>query len=266
MPDRILLSTNQRNFAECLALARQYQIGLEIQTFAYPKVLSGDWRELLGQVQKDLIGFSGERALHGPFIDMAAGSPDPLIREVVRQRILTALETAASLNAINVVFHANFIASMRNAGYRSEFQANQVEFWPPLAERAAELGLVIVLENMWEFDPSIIASIVEAIKMPSLRACLDVGHARLFADPEFPIERWIATLGPYIAHVHMNNNPGTVDEHHGLDEGVINYQAVLPLLRALPSQPVFSLEMTDARDMERSLRYLQLPEPFPSRD
>jgi sugar phosphate isomerase/epimerase len=258
--DRVLLGANLHTFDDCLTLATQYGLGMEIQTFAYPDVLSGDWRAILRDYKRKLVALPGERAMHGPFIDMAAGSPDPLIREVVRARITTAIDTASELHAATLVFHANFIASMRNDGYRNDFLRNQIDFWPALAERAAASGVTIVLENMWEFTPHIICDVLEAINLPSLRACLDVGHARLFSDAQHAISEWIRVLAPWLTHVHMNNNPGTIDEHHALDDGVIDYTKVMPLLRALPHQPTFSLEMADVGAMQRSFRFLKLPE------
>lgn len=262
MVDRVLLGANLHTFDDCLTLAMQYGLGMEIQTFAYPDVLSGDWRAILRDYTRRLVALPGERAMHGPFIDMAAGSPDPLIREIVRARITTAIETAAELHATTLVFHANFIATMRNKGYRKEFLQHQIEFWPPLAARAASLGITIVLENMWEFSPHIIQEVLAAINMPSLRACLDVGHARLFSDLEYSISDWIDVMTPWLTHIHMNNNPGTIDEHHALDDGVIDYSEVLPLLRALPKQPSFSLEMSHVDAMRRSFKFLHLPEPL----
>jgi len=258
--DRVLLGANLHTFDDCLTLAMQYGLGMEIQTFAYPDVLSGDWRAILRDYKRKLVALPGERAMHGPFIDMAAGSPDPLIREVVRARITTAIDTAAELHATVLVFHANFIATMRNKQYRREFLQHQIDFWPSLAERAAASGITIVLENMWEFSPYIIQEVLEAINMPSLRACLDVGHARLFSDQEHSLNEWITVMTPWLTHIHMNNNPGMIDEHRALDDGVIDYSQVMPLLRALPHQPTFSLEMSHVDAMRRSFAFLRLPE------
>ncbi len=261
MTDRVLLGASIRTFHDCLALASQFGLGLEIQAFAYPAVLATDWKTLLSDYKRMLATFKGELAMHGPFIDMAAGSADTLIRDVVRERILTALETASELNAPTVVFHANFLATMRNIGYRTEFHHNQLEFWPSLADRAAMLGVRIVLENMWEFDPYIIRNVLAAINHPALCACLDVGHAVLFSDAEHSIAKWIEVMTPWLNHVHINNNPGTVDEHHALDDGMIDYAQVLPLIRALANPPTMTLEMYEIDAMRDSLRFLDMAQP-----
>jgi sugar phosphate isomerase/epimerase len=231
-----------------------------MQAFAYPDVLDGDWETLLQSYQRAIAVLPGERAMHGPFIDMASGSPDPLIRAVVRRRTLHAMEIGARLAVKTIVFHANFIANIRSEAYRRDWIAYEVDFWAPMAERAAALGITIALENMWEFDPHIIGEVLDRTHHPNLCACLDVGHAMLFSD--LPLDTWLEALSPHLVHLHLNNNLGKVDEHRGFDDGVIDYNSVLPMLRALPTHPAFSLEIGDPDAIRRSLRYLQLPQPI----
>src|SRR5262249_16791084 len=114
--------------------------------------------------------------------------------------------------------------------------------------------------NMWEFEPAIIGDVLTAVNHPSLRACLDVGHARISSD--IPLDGWLATLGPFIIHTHLNNNDGRQDAHAGLHApaGVIDYYAALDRLRALPAAPTMTLEMDSVEDMRASLDYFHLPE------
>jgi sugar phosphate isomerase/epimerase len=258
MVDRVLLCSSLRTFDECLKLACQYGVGMEIQAFAYPDVLDGNWKSLVADYKRALVPLPGERAMHGPFIDMASASPDRLIREVVRTRVLHALEIAAQLDVTTIVFHANFIASIRNEHYRRDWNRYMIEFWTPMAERAAGMGITLALENMWGFDPYIIGDLLRAVNLPSLRACLDVGHASLFS--EVPLDHWLSAMAPYLAHTHLNNNLGQVDEHRAFDDGVIDYHLVLPMLRALPHPPAMSLEITEMSAITRSLPFLQLPQ------
>ena len=86
MTDRVLLGASQRTFKDCLKLATEYGTGLELQAFAYPDVLDSNWEELVDNYRSILDPLDMELAMHGPFLDMASGSPDPLIRAVVRLR------------------------------------------------------------------------------------------------------------------------------------------------------------------------------------
>ena len=263
MADRVLFCASRRTFDDCLKLACDTGAGMEIQAFAYPDVLDGDWKALVAQYQQQLVVLPGERAMHGPFIDMASASPDQLIRAVVKQRIKHALEIATRLEVKTVVFHANFIAAIRSEIYRREWLGYQIDFWAPMAEYAGHLGVTLALENMWEFDPQIIGELLRAVNLPYLRACLDVGHASLFSD--IPLDGWLNVLSPYLVHTHLNNNLGQIDEHRAFDDGVIDYRLVLSTLRALPRPPAFSLEITDPEAIQRSVPYLQLPAALPSK-
>lgn len=258
MTDRVLLGTSLHTFDACLQLAHQYGVGLELQAFAYPNILDNGWEALVEHYKRALIGLPGERSMHGPFLDMSSGTPDPKIRAVVLDRINQAIEIADQLAVPTLVFHANFIASIHNDSYRRDWTAQQVEFWGPLAERARRLGITLTLENMWEFDPHIISDVLQQVNSPSLMACLDIGHACLFSD--VPLETWLSVSAPYLVHVHMNNNLGKVDEHRALNDGVINYQEVLPMLRALPRHPAFCLEITEPDALRSSLALLDLPQ------
>ncbi len=75
--DHALISVEHYgDLAAHLAVARQYGVGLELQEFADPNVLDGDWRGLLDQYEQALDGFSGLRSMHGAYIDLVSGSPD----------------------------------------------------------------------------------------------------------------------------------------------------------------------------------------------
>lgn len=260
MIDQMMICAKQANFDACVTLARQHGLGIEVQTFAYPEALDGDWPTLVRRYRAVLESVPGPVALHGPFMDMASGSLDPLINRVVRERARHALHIAAELGARTIVFHANFIAAMRNLDYRSGWTQRQIEFWGPLVEQAQYDGQVIALENMWEYDPDIIGDVVRGMDRPGLQACLDVGHAYLFSD--MGLGAWFDRLRGMIAHIHINNNDGIVDEHRALDDGVLDYQTILPRLQDLPSRPTLALEMEDLGDLTRSLAYLRASDVY----
>ncbi len=262
MADQVLLSAGRNNFKACVDLARERGLGIEVMAFAFPDVLDSNWEAVMGQYKTTLQEVPGPITIHGPFMDMVSGSPDARINEVCRQRYLHGIYIASQLGAKLMVVHANFIGTLHNVPYRHGWQERNIAFWKPLAERAAEYGVTVALENMWEFDPTIIGDLLSAIDHPNLRACLDVGHAHLFSDSAFTLQNWLNTLEPWLVHTHMNNNNGKIDEHHGFDYefGVINIEAVLNMLRNLKRQPSIVLEMDHVEDMRASLRYMDVNE------
>ncbi len=256
MPDAVLLSAGLGNIAECVDLAVEHGLGIEVMAFAYPHILDGDWRGTVAKYRQLLQPVSGLLTLHGPFLDMAAGSPDPRINDVVKTRFRHSLEIAHELGARIVVLHANYIAAIRTDEYRAGWQKRNLDLWGDIARTAERLDVTVAVENMWEFDPHLIGDVLKTLNHRYIRACLDVGHTHLYS--EVPFETWLEVMAPYLVHAHLNNNDGKFDNHRALAHGVVQYQQVLPLLRALESPPSITLEMDSVADMAASLPYFHL--------
>lgn len=262
MTDRVLLSASRNNVYEVVELAQQYGLGMEIMAFAFPDVLDGDWRQALAQYRELVKNVPGKVTIHGPFMDMVSGSPDPRINAVCVARYSHAIRIASELEAPQVVFHANFIGSLHNEFYRQGWHKRNVEFWGPVAEYAKQHNVTILLENMWEFDPTILTDLLRAVDHPNLCTCLDVGHAHLFSEKTHTFNDWLHTMAPWLVEVHMNNNNGILDEHHGFawEEGVLDYHTLLPRIRAVKPDVDMVLEMDLVTDMHQSLAYFQVEE------
>jgi len=256
---RVLLSAWPRNAAAVAALAAEHGLGVELLTFALPDVLDGDLPAAVAAARHLLAPVPGMIALHGPFFDMSPGSVDARVNALTMQRYRQALEIAQQLGACVVVFHANFIASLKGAEYRSGWQQRNTAFFRELADFAGECGVTAAIENMWEFDPEIIGEVLAAVDHPHLRACLDVGHAHLFST--VPFTRWLDVLRPWLVHTHLNNNEGVLDIHRAFPDGVLDYAPILAALRGLPAPPSMTLEMESTDDMLASLPYLHLSAP-----
>ncbi len=263
MTDTVLLSAGRYNARECVELAQQHGLGIEIMMFAFPDVLDGNWLRTLGEYKQMIADVPGPITMHGPFMDLVSGSPDNRINELCFDRYSHAIRIAGGLEAKQVIFHANYIGLLHNQFYRDGWHNRNIDFWTPLAEYAEQFGVMIAIENMWEYDPTIIGDLIKDINHPHLKACLDVGHAHLFTDKSFAFDEWLSVMAPHLIEIHMNNNNGVLDEHHGFDweKGVLDYHELIPKLRELPNKPVMVLEMDRVSDMEASLHYFQLAEP-----
>lgn len=256
MADRVLLSANPTNIQDCVQLALQHDLGIEVMAFAYPDILDGNWRGVLDEYKRIFAPLRGMITMHGPFFDMAPGSLDKRINDLVAFRYLHAIDIGEKLGAQIIVFHANFIASILNDEYRQGWQKRNILFWEEITEYASQHNITVAVENMWEFDPDIIVDVLKAIDHPNLRACLDIGHAHLFS--KVPFETWLATVEPWLVHTHINNNDGKLDIHRALPDGVLNYTQILEELRSLPNPPSMTLEMDRVQDMAASLSYFEV--------
>ncbi len=263
--DQVLLTAEPHNIEDCIDLAMEHGLGLELMTFAYPDILDGNWKHKVATYKSILRTVPGPVTMHGPFMDMVSGSPDQQINELCARRYQHALHIAAELELPLVTLHANFIGSLHNPSYREGWHKRNLDFWYSLAEIARMEGTTIVLENMWEFEPTIIGDILHAVNHPNLKACLDVGHAEVFGDVDFTLDHWIGALHPFLAHAHLNNNNGVLDEHYGFDweHGVLDYTQILPRLRSIDPAPTMVMEMWHVDDMRNSLHYFELEKAVP---
>lgn len=258
--DNVLLSAGRYNLSETIALAVEHGLGIELMPFAYPDILDEQFKPTLDTVRTLLRDVRGAVTLHGPFFDMNPGSVDERMNTLARYRYTQALEAAAALGIKRMVVHANFLAAIRNDFYRIGWHERNVRFWADFADIARTYDVVICIENMWEFDPSILAKLLAEVNHSALRFCLDVGHSFLFSDDGITLTDWLRQLQPWLIHAHLNNNNGKIDEHHGFNypKGALDYHAILPQLRALDPAPLMVLEMDKVEDMRDSLSYFQL--------
>jgi len=255
--DRALISCERlSDLPEYLAVARQYHLGLELQEFSNPVLLDDDWHGAIREYRSRLDGFDGDRSMHGAFIDLISGSPDRRVAAIARDRYRQNLEIAHELGVKVIDFHANYLPLVDHPSYLPDWESRQIDFWGPMAEEASQVGVLLVLENMWEPDPSIIGHVLNRIRSPFLKACLDVGHASLYS--RLPVSLWISTLGEQLVYTHLHNNHGTTDEHLAFSDGVIDFPELLALLRAIPQPPKFTLELPTLDAIRASLPYLEL--------
>lgn len=256
--DQVLLATHRKDVATYREWAEQLGVGLELQAFTNPKTLAGNWREVLAEHKAQLRGFQGLLGLHGAFYDMVSASIDPDIVDITRQRYRQNLHIAIELEADYIVFHVNYMGILKLPNYRPGWHKRQVDFWGAFAEEAAASGVCMILENMWEDDPTIITDILAEVNDPHLAGCLDIAHATLFSPPDLSITHWIDVFAPYLYSCHINNHDGELDQHWPLCKGVIDYGPVLDHLRRLPTRPYLTLEMPCLDYLKASLSYLGL--------
>ena len=224
--DRLAITTFQQDITPHIALAREHQVGIEIQVYGYkPNLLDGDWQPLVAQHKALLRGFAGEIALHGAFYDMNSASEDNRIVAITRERYLLNLQIASELGAEHVVFHANYLHVIRHPNYLLYWTKRQVDFWSKMAIEAQRLGVFIALENMWEPNPDIIANVLDQVDSAHLGACLDVGHAHLYAE-DSPFINWVERLQDRLIHCHINNNLGVLHCIRGNPESAYSFLSI----------------------------------------
>jgi len=236
--------------AYCLA----EEIGIEVTAFAFPKNLDNDYDD---RKKRHREAVSGLRvvSLHGPFLDLYPASPDARVVETARHRHKQGLNAASAVGASIYVAHTGYVSLIRKASYRERFIDAMAEFWVPLAEKAAPVGITIVLENLWDPDPDIQRAIIDRAGHPAIKASFDNGHALIFSD--VPSSTWIETLGADLAHCHLHDNDGKYDDHDTIGDGVEDWPQLLDALRRFGGHALLVMESDELQANRASLERLK---------
>jgi sugar phosphate isomerase/epimerase len=247
MPN-LLISTRSDNFEDFHALARKNRVSLEVQSFAHPRILDGDWKALARKYRPLLKDLEKPVSLHGAFYETFPSTVDTKLQALVRERYLQGLEAASMLGARVVVFHAYFNPFIRHPHYTEHWVERQVDFWKELISIAADSRIVIAMENVWEPDPSPILNLLKAAPSPWFKACLDTGHVNLFS--RLGVEEWVKRLGDDLDHIHLHGNYGEQDEHLSPSKGTMKFEKFFKALEALPRMPQITIEVHTLQDAQ----------------
>jgi len=192
--------------------------------------------------------------LHGPFIDLSAGSADPAIVALTRTRFEQLLKLVPFFSPKSVVCHSGYDWK-RYGFFRDQWIETCLETWSWLAKSLAEQGTRLMLENVYEKDPKDIQVILDGLKSLNVGFCLDCGH--LFAFGNSDLKGWLESLGSYIAQLHLHDNHGSQDEHLAMGMGTIDFKLLFNHLKLNNKYPpIITLEPHQEEDLSPSLAYL----------
>jgi len=245
--------TGPDEFERHLAIARQRQLGIEIQEFYLPDLMWGDWSARLDEYKRLLADFSGQLSIHNAFYSLDHFGLDPRVLELTKEKYDFIFMIARELDCKHIISH--FVWNPFITGdWLPLWQAGEVAFWEPYVNRAEKEGIVLLGENTGEPRPEYIKAIVDKIGSEHFKFNLDVGHAHLFS--ECPLTDWITVFGGDLAYMHLHNNDGEMDQHNPLHEGTIDFEALFAQLEKTGIAPILTTEIYGPGLLE-SLDYLQ---------
>ena len=126
--------------------------------------------------------------------------------------------------------------------------------------RFEEQGVVLNLENVrgaerdnglqlfsqvWEFE-----ELLAAVNSPSLRVCLDTGHANIAGN----LEEFVCEFGWRLNHIHLHGNDGVEDDHLPYPEGTMDWAGLFALLSDQGFDGTFCIEFPVRGRTERVLQ------------
>lgn len=195
-----------------------------------------------------------EITVHGPFMDLSPGGVDRKVKEVTFERFTRTIEVAASFRPKTIVFHPGY-ERWKFDGDVDLWLRSSLQTWRPLVDEAAERGLTIAIENVYEETPEPLLRLLKEIHSPHFRFCFDTGHYQVFSKA--PISLWMKALGEYLLEVHLHDNHGEMDEHLPIGEGSFDFTELFALFSRLRLRPIFTIEPHEEAHLWRSLQAIQ---------
>ncbi len=237
---------------------------LELQGFSTHRELTTGFEDLIAAAQSALDGFGGRLGMHGPYEGLDMDNKDPELRPLITARFLKALEAADRVGARQMVLHSPYTrwyASNRlnKPGYREDKLARIHDVMAPVVEAARNLGITLVIENIFDVDPAMRREMVDSFDSEAIALSIDTGHAhlarRMSGAP--PVDYFIRDAGDQLQHVHVQDLDGHADRHWAPGEGEIHWPEVFRALAECNSAPHLVLELRRKSDIPAGFAYLK---------
>lgn len=202
-------------------------IPFEYNDFMWPQVLD-DPSEIRRRVSlyREADRDRSRDTLHGPFLDITVHSSDRLIQKVSDRRLREAGEISVELGVKAMIVHTNFIPNFYQKAYRDGWADRNEEYFRKFLEDFPSLW--IYMENMFDEEPDCLTELAGRMRGERFAVCLDLAHAHISGTP---LQDWLSACNPYVAHYHINDNFGKIDEHLPVGDGSVPWDEVLPLMK-----------------------------------
>jgi sugar phosphate isomerase/epimerase len=203
---------------------------------------------------KIIAGAGLKVTFHAPFMDLRPGALDNKIRQASLDRIKEVFDLAPYFHPLKIVCHPSF--DDRYYVYGNElWLESSVKTWTELIAIAKDVKTIIALENVYEKNPHILRSLLDALSSDSICFCLDTGHFNVFSYT--PLNIWMQELGKYLGHLHLHDNYGKMDEHLPIGCGTFPFAELFQTIRAIGAKPSMTLEAHGQDDLWESLNNIK---------
>lgn len=184
----------------------------------------------------------------------------PQVRDAAEAHLIEYIRLAKRLAAEYCVIHCGFHFSL----FPDAVMMALLQTLRAAVEVAEVLEMPLVIENMNRVHPDCeivylgvtldeLQRVFTEIPSPFLGLALDVGHAHLLPEG---VDPWLTAFPEQIAHLHLHDNDGVLDQHLPIGEGNIPYPAILEDLQAIGFTGTGTLEVRFPDAALASLRQL----------
>lgn len=253
MRNKLFISA-EKEFEEFIEIAKERDLGFEIQEFYLAEVMEGNWKKRLNEYKEVLRNFKGDLSIHNASRNLVNVSKDPEIVEMTKRKYNFHFMIAKELGVKIIVSHFQWLPGYRDVELY-KWQEDQVRFWEYYVNIAEKEDFLLVNENLYESRPEILKPIIDKINSRRFKFVFDTGHANLYS--EVPIEEWITAFGNCLVYMHANSNYNNYDQHNSVLKGTINFDYIFKILDKLGIAPIICTEIYNRDGLIESLDYLE---------
>ncbi len=234
---------------EHLLFLKENQINLEIyfSSHCLDSLKEGDIQGL-----KELLNYNPSLSLHAPFMDLSPGAVDKKVREVTVERFSHIFDIASILKPEVIVFHSGY-EKWKYAKRVDIWLEESIKTWLIFIKKANKIGTKIVIENVFEDEPSNLKLLMEKLGSEHFGLCFDTGHFNLFS--QISLIEWIQQLQSYIIELHLHDNYRTADDHNAIGDGNFDFDTLFKLLKN--RNLIYTIEAHTPEDTIKSINQLK---------
>jgi sugar phosphate isomerase/epimerase len=254
--NKILISSSAKGTVrESVLLAEELGTGIEISRVPIFKTRGMTVEETIDILNNDLGSFKNRITLHAMFSDLNISTSDYLLRDIAEKRYNQSLEIGKGIKADTILFHTGYKGT-KHYGSIETFQKNFVSFWKEFVKEFEKVGIIAVIENVFETSPSFCLGMYNQIESDNLKLAIDAGHVNLYAQ-DTVVSEWLNEYGDNLYHMHIHNNFRKNDDHAELCNGTLDYSEILKQIKESNVNPSFVFEMFTEDNIRKSVEFFK---------
>ena len=238
-----------QRIGEYLSFIKEQKINLEIY-FSAESIDSLTPADL--ETLKAELDYHPVLTLHGPFMDLSPGAVDPEVRAVTINRFNQVFEIAENLQPKVIVLHSGY-EKWKYAMRVDLWLKNSLRSWEYFVKRAADMGIRIAIENIFEDEPMNLRLLMEEMGSEHFGLCFDTGHFNLFS--RIPLDEWLDLTSRYIIELHLHDNSRTFDDHKAIGDGTFDFETLFSAVK--DKKPIYTIEGHSKEDVVKSMEVLR---------
>lgn len=240
MAQRFALSTPFAETSRHLDRLQKDGLGLEVTLYDTEWLLNLERTTAVRRLGDQLEERGVEITVHAPIFDLNPGSLDTVIRKHTRRCWERSIGVAGALGARQVTFHTGYQPLLPSSTFPG-WLALSLEVWERMVDLAADAGLMLLLENMFEPNPRILLDLRDQLDARHVGFTVDVAHCHIYGTVQ--PDSWWPELGGAIHEVHLHDTDGFSDDHLPIGEGAIEWRSTFEAIFRYAPDAVKVIEM-----------------------